>query len=108
MNAPLRLRATGLTAAAGEAPGPIDTWLSRLVKLVPAEVVAVYLAGRPLAQREGRRPVAGHVPSCSRESCARGGRATAARPQWVSVRLGRLVRTVGIRHRRASSRTRWM
>jgi len=50
MNAPLRLRAAGSTAATGEAPGAIDTWLSRLVKLVPAEVVAVYLAGRPLAQ----------------------------------------------------------
>jgi hypothetical protein len=27
----------------------VDPWLTRLVKLVPAEVVAVYLAGRPLA-----------------------------------------------------------
>ena len=28
----------------------MDAWLARLVKLVPAEIVAVYLAGRPLAQ----------------------------------------------------------
>ena len=62
MNAALRLRSrsrgaltggpgsAGYPGAAGHAASPIDTWLSRLVKLVPAEIVAVYLAGRPLAQ----------------------------------------------------------
>ena len=49
MNAPLRLYAADRTAVVGEPTGPIDPWLARLVKLVPAEIVAVYLAGRPLA-----------------------------------------------------------
>jgi hypothetical protein len=38
------------TSVVGKPAGPIDPWLGRVVKLVPAEVVAVYLAGRPLAQ----------------------------------------------------------
>ena len=49
MHAPLRLYAAARPAA-GEPAGPIDSWLTRLVKLVPAEIVTVYLAGRPLAQ----------------------------------------------------------
>lgn len=50
MNAPLRLHSAARTTTAGRAEGPVDPWLARLVKLVPAEIVAVYLAGRPLAQ----------------------------------------------------------
>jgi len=49
MNAPLRLYAADRSALVGPSEGPIDSWLTRLVKLVPAEIVAVYLAGRPLA-----------------------------------------------------------
>ena len=42
MNGPLRIRrAPARAAAAGEAPGPIDPWILRLVKLVPAEVVGM-------------------------------------------------------------------
>lgn len=51
MNAPLRLIAAPRRAElAGRPLGPVDPWLARVVKLVPAEVVAVYLAGRPLAE----------------------------------------------------------
>ncbi len=49
MDGPLRIRRAARGALAGRAVGPVDPWLARLVKLVPAEVVAVYLAGRPLA-----------------------------------------------------------
>ena len=53
LNAPLRLfSAVRRDTVVGKPVGRIDSWLERLVKLVPAEVVAVYLAGRPLA--EGR------------------------------------------------------
>lgn len=49
MSAPLRLiRPDGFAAV--RAVAPPDPWLSRLLKLVPAEIIAVYLAGRPLAQ----------------------------------------------------------
>ena len=50
MNAPLRLNTAASSLVGGRPAGPADPWLTRLVKLVPAEVVAVYLAGRPLAQ----------------------------------------------------------
>lgn len=50
MNAPLRIRRGARGALAGKPTGPVDPWLGRLSKLVPAEVVAVYLAGRPLAE----------------------------------------------------------
>ena len=51
MNGPLRLYAGApRTTVVGKPVGRIDSWLERLVKLVPAEVVAVYLAGRPLAE----------------------------------------------------------
>ena len=39
MNAPLRLVAADRSSV-GEPTGPIDPWLARLVKLVPAEIVA--------------------------------------------------------------------
>ena len=49
MSGALRLRSAPRGALAGAPAGPIDPWLARLVKLVPGEIVAVYLAGRPLA-----------------------------------------------------------
>jgi hypothetical protein len=49
MQGALRIRRGARGALAGRAAGPVDPWLARLVKLVPAEIVAVYLAGRPLA-----------------------------------------------------------
>ena len=52
MNAPLRLYAApDRLGVVGLPTGPIDPWLTRLVKLVPVEIVAVYLAGRPLAEQ---------------------------------------------------------
>ena len=48
--APLRISTSARAAVVGKPAGPADPWLARLVKLVPAEVVSVYLAGRPLAQ----------------------------------------------------------
>lgn len=50
MSAPLRLNTSARAAVVGKPAGPADPWLARLVKLVPAEIMAVYLAGRPLAQ----------------------------------------------------------
>jgi len=61
MNGPLRIRAGSAAPLAGGPPvdrGPIDGWMERLVKLVPSEIVAVYLAGRGYAhQIEGAWPV---------------------------------------------------
>jgi hypothetical protein len=62
----------------------VDPWLARLAKLVPAEVLAVYLAGRPLAEARfaGQWPVACLllviVVRVWGTSDRRG-------PQWVSV-----------------------
>ena len=53
VTSPLRLYAGApRTTVVGKPVGPIDSWLGRVVKLVPAEIVAVYLAGRPLAQAQ--------------------------------------------------------
>jgi hypothetical protein len=84
MNAPLRIRVAGTPAAAGESPGPIDTWLSRLVKLMPAEIVAVYLAGRPLAQERyaGYWPVVCLVLTVIVRAW---GTSDRRGPQWISV-----------------------
>jgi len=82
---PLRTRrAPARGAAAGEAPGPIDPWLVRLVKLVPAEVVAAYLAGRPLA---GARWAGEWSVVCLAMVIIVRAWGTADRrgPQWVSV-----------------------
>jgi hypothetical protein len=50
VTSPLRLYAGApRTTVVGKPVGPIDPWIGRVVKLLPAEVVAVYLAGRPLA-----------------------------------------------------------
>ena len=83
MNAPLRLFAADRRAA-GEPAGPIDPWLTRLVKLVPAEIVAVYLAGRPLAQEHyaGLWPVACLVLTIVVRAF---GTSDSSGPQWLSV-----------------------
>jgi hypothetical protein len=83
MKAPLRLYAADRTAV-GEPAGPIDTWLARLVKLVPVEVVAVYLAGRPLAQEHyaGLWPVACLVLTVLVRAF---GTSDESGPQWLSV-----------------------
>ena len=53
MRAPLRIRRPAGTPAApggGADPGsPLGGWLERLTKLIPSEIVMVYLAGRPHA-----------------------------------------------------------
>jgi hypothetical protein len=49
MTAPLRIVDRGPPGVAAE-PGPASEWIERLVKLVPAEILAVYLAGRPHAE----------------------------------------------------------
>ena len=85
MNAPLRLYAADRSAAVvGQPTGPIDPWLTRLVKLVPAEIVAVYLAGRPLAQENyaGLWPVACLVLTIVVRAWGTGDRRG---PQWLSV-----------------------
>src|ERR1051325_8194128 len=60
MTGPLRISAPIRAATVGRQTGRADPWLGRLVKLVPAEIVAVFLAGRPLAQERyaGGWPVA--------------------------------------------------
>jgi hypothetical protein len=53
MKAPFRVRSgkAGFRNARDEATGAEnDPWLARLVKLVPSEVIAVYLAGTELAK----------------------------------------------------------
>ena len=83
MNAPLRLFAADHRAS-GEPAGPIDPWLTRLVKLVPAEIVAVYLAGRPLSQEHyaGLWPVACLVLTIVVRAF---GTSDSSGPQWLSV-----------------------
>lgn len=48
MPAPLRVRRPDRALVAGPADG-LSSWMERLVKLVPSEILAVYLAGRPHA-----------------------------------------------------------
>ena len=43
MSGPLRIRGAPTGPMVGGYAGPVDPWLTRLVKLVPSEVVAVYL-----------------------------------------------------------------
>jgi hypothetical protein len=83
MYAPLRLYAADRSAVGGAA-GPVDPWLARLVKLVPAEIVAVYLAGRPLAQERyaGLWPVACLVLAIVVRAF---GTSDRRGPQWLSV-----------------------
>jgi hypothetical protein len=86
MNAPLRLYAADRSALAGPSEGPIDSWLTRLVKLVPAEIVAVYLAGRPLAAArfEHTWPVACLILTIIvRAFGTNDGRG----PQWLSIAI---------------------
>ena len=84
MNAPLRLYAADRSALAGPSEGPIDSWLTRLVKLVPAEIVAVYLAGRPLAQERyaGLWPIACLVLTILVRAF---GTSDRRGPQWLTV-----------------------
>ena len=84
MNAPLRLYAADRAAVVGQPTGPIDPWLTRLVKLVPAEIVAVYLAGRPLAQERyaGLWPVACLVLTILVRAF---GTSDRRGPQWLTV-----------------------
>ena len=88
MHAPLRLYAAARPAA-GESAGPIDSWLTRLVKLVPAEIVTVYLAGRPLAQEHyaGLWPVACLVLTIVVRAF---GTSDRRGPQWLSVAVSSL------------------
>lgn len=87
MSAPLRLIAAApRRERVGPPVGPIDPWLTRLVKLVPAEVVAVYLAGRPLAH--GVWETAWPFVSLALVVIVRAwGTADRRGPQWVSVAI---------------------
>ena len=86
MNAALRLNSAPPGALIRRPASSIDPWLTRLVKLVPAEIVAVFLAGRPLAQERyaGQWPVACLtllvIVRALGTSDRRG-------PQWVSVAI---------------------
>jgi len=84
MNAPLRLNMAERSAVVGKPAGPADPWLTRLVKLVPAEIVAVYLAGRPFAQEHyaGWWPVACLVLTIVVRAW---GTSDRRGPQWRSV-----------------------
>ena len=86
MSGPLRISTALRAAAVGRPAGPADPWLTRLVKLVPAEVVAVYLAGRPLAQERyaGGWPVACLVLLVIVRAWGTNDRHG---PQWVSVAI---------------------
>jgi len=85
MNAPLRLVAADRSAV-GAPTGQIDSWLTRLVKLVPAEIVAVYLAGRPFAEARfaGAWPVACLVLTILVRAW---GTSDRRGPQWLSVAI---------------------
>lgn len=85
MSAPLRLIAAApRRERVGPPVGPIDPWLTRLVKLVPAEVVAVYLAGRPLAH--GALETAWPIIALVLVVIVRAwGTADRRGPQWISV-----------------------
>jgi hypothetical protein len=84
MVAPLRLYAADRSGVVGQPTGPIDPWLTRLVKLVPAEIVAVYLAGRPFAEPRlaGAWPVVCLVLTVIVRAF---GTRDRRGPQWVSV-----------------------
>ena len=86
MTAPLRLSTSARASSVGRSAGPVDPWLSRLVKLVPAEIVAVYLAGRPLAQE---RYAGGWPVVCLALVVVVRAWGTSDRrgPQWVSVAI---------------------
>ena len=86
MTGPLRISTSSRASTVGRPAGPVDPWLARLVKLVPAEVVAVYLAGRPLAQERyaGSWPVVCLVLVVIVRAWATSDRRG---PQWVSVAI---------------------
>lgn len=85
ITSPLRLYTSApRTSVVGTPVGPIDPWLARAVKLVPAEVVAVYLAGRPLAQ-ESYAGVWPLVCLALVVIVRAWGTADRRGPQWVSV-----------------------
>ena len=83
---PLRISAPIRAATVGRPTGHADPWLARLVKLVPAEIVAVFLAGRPLAQERyaGGWPVACLVLLVIVRAWGTNDRRG---PQWVSVAI---------------------
>ena len=85
MNAPLRLYAApDRLGVVGLPTGPIDPWLTRLVKLVPVEIVAVYLAGRPFAEQSfaGAWPLVCLVLTIVVRAF---GTSDRRGPQWLSV-----------------------
>lgn len=86
MSAPLRISTSARAATVGKPAGPADPWLARLVKLVPAEVVAVYLAGRPLAEARyaGEWPVACFALVIIVRAW---GTRDRRGPQWISVAI---------------------
>lgn len=86
MTGPLRISTSPRASTVGRPAGPADPWLARLVKLVPAEIVAVYLAGRPLAQTRyaGSWPVACLVLVVIVRAW---GTSSRRGPQWVSVAI---------------------
>jgi len=86
LNAALRLNSAPPGALIRKPAGSVDPWLTRLVKLVPAEIVAVFLAGRPLAQERyaGQWPVACLILLVIVRAL---GTSDRRGPQWVSVAI---------------------
>ncbi len=84
MQGSLRIRCASKASVVGRPAGPLDPWLGRLVKLVPGEVVAVYLGGRAFAEAR----FAGEWPLvCLVLVVVVRAWSTADRrgPQWISV-----------------------
>ncbi len=86
MSGALRISTAARASAVGRPAGPAEPWLARLVKLVPAEIVAVYLAGRPLADTRyaGQWPVVCLLLVVIVRAWGTSDRRV---PQWVSVAL---------------------
>ena len=86
VSAALRIRRAPSGPTVGAPAGPVDPWFTRLVKLVPAEAVAVYLAGRPLAAHryDGEWPV---VCLALVVILRAWGTSSRSGPQWASVAI---------------------
>lgn len=85
MRAPLRIRAGAVAPGSDADPGsPVGNWLERLVRLIPSEIVIVYLTGRSHA---GAIPDAWPVICLALLVVVRvwGTREPPKGPQWIAV-----------------------
>jgi hypothetical protein len=61
MLAPLRIRRLNIPAIGGGQPDPLKDYTDRLIKLVPAEIVGLYMAGKVAIN--DRYPIGGPKPA---------------------------------------------